>query len=456
MLKLKVLSIIFFLCLSITTHGQEKLLTIEQFIDLAQKNDPDFEKIISEKNKIDFLTDQKLPTRQILLNLQSEYGLVTDNTTRNSKFAASLSKKIIESGTTLTLAQTNTKETNDTEKQTAIKIGQSLYKDFLGRDTRFQKDTIGLEMEIIKLQILDNYENYIADISKNYLDFTQSYMHLKLAKEIYKETLKLEKNVFEKRQKNIATTTDVNRIKLQVILKKEDMTNREIDFSAQKEKMKRIMGHDIGEELPQTNIDLTKIFSLDFDKTILNNNTIRSFKIQQLNEQITSNYHQLSKRNNYPDVNLVASYNYNQDKTRATKTSESEGVIGINVAIPFNNTSGNAEISNEFLKYTQAKIDTRRVSKDIEQKFFEYKKKLTELKTILNLSKEKVHIATSILEDENRRYSYGKIGLEKLIEIKNDFSEYRFKYQTDLINLNKSFLDWLNLKDLLLAKKDFP
>ena len=125
----------------------------------------------------------------------------------------------------------------------------------------------------------------------------------------------------------------------------------------------------------------------------------------------------------------------------------------LNINIPIGDSTAKADKKSELLKFMKSKIERKKVFKDTEQQFKEQKNRLEQLKKKLELSREKVRVAGQILEDEKRRYLYAKLTLERLIEIKNDFAEYRFKYNTDLINFNKSCLEWLNLNDMLLAQK---
>src|SRR5690606_12180368 len=116
---------------------------------------------------------------------------------------------------------------------------------------------------------------------------------------------------------------------------------------------------------------------------------------------------------------------------------------------PLGDTLAQANTRNAALTTMKAKLEVESIKNQIKRDLATLKVQLDRAKEKLNLSKKKVALTERILKDEERRYTYGGITLDRLIEIKNDFAAYRFQYQNDLINYNRSILDWVNLNDRL-------
>jgi hypothetical protein len=108
------------------------------------------------------------------------------------------------------------------------------------------------------------------------------------------------------------------------------------------------------------------------------------------------------------------------------------------------------KIKEEVMNLKKSNLALISISRQLEKNRREISKSLSSWKGRLNLSQQKVKVTERIFKEESRRYKYGKITLEKLIETRKDFSEYRFKYFSDRIAYNKILIDWLNFKDVLI------
>ena len=125
---------------------------------------------------------------------------------------------------------------------TQFRIEQSLYKNFLGRDVRLKKISLKHEKELGKLKVLEEYEEYLLLLANAYLDYQKAYLDAKLSEKIYHESLKLERNVRNKLKSKIANRTDMNRSRLLVLLKKEDLINKKKALDLIKKEVSKLTG----------------------------------------------------------------------------------------------------------------------------------------------------------------------------------------------------------------------
>ena len=117
-------------------------------------------------------------------------------------------------------------------------------------------------------------------------------------------------------------------------------------------------------------------------------------------------------------------------------------------------SKGNAESKIAKIEQHRAQFKKEETALQIDKNLTDLKSELNELEEKVTINKRKIEISNQILQDEQRRYTYGKIDLEKFIEISNNYAEYRFKYQASIVDLGKAIFKLYALKDQLIEIKD--
>jgi outer membrane protein TolC len=363
-------------------------------------------------------------------------------------FSGELRKEIIESGTTLSIGQSKTKRADREENTTELRLEQSLYKNFLGRDVRLKKSSLEDEQKIENLRMTENYDDYILKMANIYLDFKKSFFNMSLSEAIYNESKKLEKNVKEKYRSKVATRTDLHRIELLVVLKKEDFLIKKRALDIYKADIEKISGMKINEYKPKY------LKKMQFKESPISLADIRSLKILELEEERLKKEEVLQGRSNDPALNLIAGYNKDDSKRFSSTVKRNETVIGLRLQIPLADTKGNAAKKIAINNYYKAQLSKKSAILDFELNQSKALLKVEELSERVKSSDLKLALTKKILKEEEKRYRYGKIELEKLIETKNEYSQYRFENQEDIIDYNKSVLAYYELADQLIEMKE--
>lgn len=428
------------------------VLSLTEFLSRAEKNDPNFERILSEKQRLKFLVDAGLPTRQLLINAQQEYGFSTESGDRTSVLSVGVSKTIIETGTELSVERTNTERPDREEELTEIRLEQALWNNFLGRDTRLLKDSLEDQKKIVYLQILESYEDYLGEMAKLYLDYSQAHIELRLAEEIHKESLNLQKNVVAMRRKNIANSTDVARANLQVLLAKEDVLNKKTDLETQREKVRLVIGGAEPPSVPEVDINLSKELGFRKPEGEIDYSKLRSIEEAMLLEKVGEKNLKLTRRGGAPDLNLVLGYNMDDSSRFGTRVQRDESVVGLSLRLPFGDSVTKANIQASSLDLLQSQLDRITLERSLKNQAIDLRNQLLRSYEMLELSREKVKLTEQIYREENRRYQRGTLTLDTLIEVRRDLTQYRFQYQSDLVTHNKIVIDWLNFTDSLLKR----
>src|SRR5690606_23232986 len=127
--------------------------------------------------------------------------------------------------------------------------------------------------------------------------------------------------------------------------------------------------------------------------------------------------------------------------------------LGVNLEVPIWDTQSNATASIAFVDQLKSELDKKATLNDLQKQWADLKVQLLEVTERLNVSRKKVEITQRILKDEERRYQVGKFDIERVIEVKNDFTAYRFQLQSDLVEYNKLLLNWFALNDVLIDRR---
>jgi len=443
----KILLLSCFMTLNVPlASSSEKALSIKEFLTLAKKNDPNFTKIISDREKLTFIVDLGLPSRKAVVSLKNEHGLSSSDSENTSILSGSISKDIIESGTNLSISHTKTTSTDRKEDLTEIRLEQSLYKNLLGRDVRLKKQALVNEEEITRLEVLENYENYLDSILGQYFNFKKAIIDKNLSKKAYEETIKLRNNVKLKKSKKIASQTDLDKAELQVLVRKEDLLSKEEQLQTSTNSIQRIIGYT--RAIPSVHADNLldkKLYELN-----LNENTktsdLRQEKISSLRQSIATKEQTLARRSYDPSLSLIGGYNIDNSST----TNRNEAIIGLKIDIPIGDTKSSADFLNKSLSVAQSNLDLDITIKDLEKQKSITKAKLLKTKEKVDVSKEKLKLMERIVRSEEKRYQYGKVDLDRIIEINSDFFGYKAQYQSNILDYNRIVLSWLSLNDKLI------
>jgi outer membrane protein TolC len=440
--------IIFVLMLFISPHvAFGDTLSLEKFIELAKKHDPQFKVIFSDEEKLKYLKDQALPSDSTIFSLSKEYGVSSDDKANTSEFTGRLSQDISQTGTQFSVSHSNAIRPDREENVTKLRIEQSLYKNMFGRDVRLLMKTLGYEEELVRLQILGNYQEYLLNLFNNYFDFKQTYLDALLAQNILSDAKSLHQNVQRKYTSKIATSTDVHRSELMLLLREEELIAKDVRYKSQQQMIMSVAGLD--ETLnPNTQKNYYQLMEQNQkEKSIEQLQLLQMVTLKELQaiEQVT-----LKDRHDDPSLSLVAGYNKDNSRRFATTVDRDETVVGLKLDIPFGDGQAQAEAGLAKIESFKASLNKRKTMIDLQEKRKRSYEEVKQLKARLELAQKKVLIMEKIQKEDERRYLIGKIDLERLIEIKNDFAKYRYELQAQELAYSKALVQWYVLNDQLI------
>ena len=427
-------------------------LSILKAVEVYKSTDPTFQTLKLEEQKLDYMVDEALPTRALTMSFAGEKGFTSDSDLNTEVLSGEIEKDFIETGTSFSVAHTQTKRPDREENVTELRIEQSLYSNAFGGDTRILKTRLEEEKKLADLRVQESLDQYHASIIKKLLDYDRSVNAIELARYQRSEAEKLTQMVNEKRKSNIASDTDFKRSTLQVITSEKEILD--------KTKEREVILAELRAFSSQKQIDIslkkdaTKEFIERIEKKIslTESDTHPANKVAKVSKDIAKKNIELANRLTRPDLRLVAGYNVDDSTRFGSQISREEKVLGLKFVIPFGDTKTKATKERVTIDALVQEASAKQVLRNYQWKVNELKVQIKDLKKRLSISDREVSLLRSILSDENRRYQIGRIDLENLIEVRSRFALARNQVAQVRLDYASLLIDWMVLHGELTDK----
>jgi len=427
--------------LSTPLSARDTMLSMEDFISKSMENDTQFHAILDEHMTLAYDHILYAPIPELTLSVDSGFAL---------DFNDSGTHRI---DVTQTHPQTG-KEYRADYTQSSSGIGTSTFsfsqdiaKNAFGASAILEQSLQELETEIAHIQLVEAYEDYLAELINVYYTWIRQYESIRLAKAALIENEKVLESIKNRRLRKIADDTDVNKLTLQTLTKREQLIDLEQAYRETTNTITRSLGLD-----PDTEIAPNSTFTLDqmpdkrpLSLDELNTESRTNTLLSTLKKQSAVEYNQAT-RNLLPSIALSSSL---------VHSTETYGEIGVSIDLPISNAVAKAE--QRVAEINQGKVVNETLSVETQL--------ITDLSTIysaMQRQKEKIRIASekkrlskAILEAESDNYSFGKISLNDYISAVNGYDTSRFEEIDRRISYQRLSLEWKRLTDTLLSTSEF-
>jgi outer membrane protein TolC len=301
-----------------------------------------------------------------------------------------------------------------------------------------------IKTDIAKYQLVEAYEDYLAELIQLYYTWMRQYESLLLSRSAYQDNQAVFKSILNRQQKKIANDTDVNKLKLQMLAKKEQMIVFEQDYLQTSHQIKRVMGINNTDGIqPDTQIELDP----------LPDSIAQSLKNVQLNSRTFIILEKLKKQRVLETDRLF------QDILPSARISasvvdslETEGFVGVSVTIPMNNKRSKGKYALSKINRQKNQMETITIVEQLKTNIQNIYYALYSQQKLIDIASEKRELAFQILESETENYSYGKITLNDYIIAVNRYDSARFDEIERKIAYQKLNVEWQRLTDRLVIK----
>lgn len=439
--------------ISAEMENSSRKLSLDDFVKLVCKNDRYFQEIMIDEIIAKYGKVLDLPVRDLIIDVAGQYDIATTKDGENSpQTSISLSKLFPKSGTEISASYgiSFSSINNRTRSMLAVGISQPIIQNAFGRANRIVDKIEGMEYDIIKHQVVEAYEDYLAQLIGLYYNWYAAYANLKAGKTFYKEYEILLNNIKERQASKIALQTDVNKIELQVLSKKESLLTLTSDYNY----IVNMIKHSIGSEEniePEDPVMYKKNevdFEKDYNDFILKSRTYDILKLVEQKDKL-----ELKKYADalLPSADLFLGYSI-YGENFALESDRGKFYIGINMEYPITGEKHRAmkKISQQELKKTL--ISFTNTHSEIYTDILNLYSQLEKEKKLVDLYERKISIAEDILKDEKQNYSYGRIKLNDLITARNTLEEVKVDKIYHVIQHHLLLIEWQRITDTLVNK----
>jgi len=433
-----------------------RVITMKEFIERATENDTEFEEILIDELPLQYRKDLNLPAGDIILEVKGQYDLFLSQDREEPEATVSLSKLFPYAGTELTAEYKSTPSFSSTTNSSefTFTISQPIAENAFGKATRLRDKIIGVEIDVIKHQVVEAYEDYLATVMVAYFEWYESYENLKIGQSSYDQNLKLMNNIKERQKSSIALPIDVNKINLQVLAKKEKLVDLQEKYQNALNFIKKALRYTADEEPlpaePGLYKDLSISFESDFDHFKRNS---RTYQILKLLENKSSFEVDKNADDLLPSINLLLGYNV-AGKDFQIKNEENMAFAGISMEWPFPDQVERAEYETSKITFDKQKLTTAnthyKLYTDIKNLF----QTINREEQLGKIAREKIGLALSVLDDETENYSFGKVTINDYIDAVNVLDNNRFNQVIHDAQYRKFTIEWLRITDQLIGKKE--
>ncbi|MCB0272673.1 MAG: TolC family protein [Bdellovibrionales bacterium] len=443
--------IIFLFIFLIVDYALAETVTVKDYLELLLQSDVEYERIVKDLEKKNYVVNAGLPTKEFLLDVQNEYGIVLGDGQTTSTLGTSLSKEFVQSGTRASAYFNKNKQIGRDEKTTGVRIEQPVLFNAFGSTSRLTKNKLTQEEEIIYLQVVQAFEDYVEKKVQEYLDLQLDYVKLQAAYELEKQAKVLEKNILEKNKSNIARSLDVDRITLQRLEAQESVLQTQTSF----EDKLRAIGQVIGRSLPP-DVVITEVQNFESDVQTIPSlvQSSRTLEIAKKQTLILKDQALLQKRGLVPELDLVLGFNRDESTRFNVSADRNEFVIGFDASLPLGDSQGKALLKTASLEASIAQMDEMLLQRNIEIELATLRSQIEKQRKSVDIAKEKSKLSERIAKEEIKRYNRGQIDIEQLVDAQYQRAQHQFAMIESSVTLSKLIFQWKNRTDQLLKKED--
>lgn len=454
------ISVCLHLCLALPgflptlAQAAEQPLTLSEFVQLAAKNDPAFEAILIDRLALQYRRDILLPDRDLILEVKHQYQYYIDQDRSSPQTSLSLGKLFPFSGADVSLSYSKAWSSASATDESTLQflISQPIARNAFGKGLKMQDKIIGIENDVLRYQIIEAYEDYLASLTAAYYNWYSAYENLKVGQAALNSNMKLLDNILERQRQKIALPIDVNKMELSLTAKRENLVVLQEIYDSLSNLVLKSVGHP-GEAQYIPVEPPTPAQAVQFDQDYRQfTEDSRTYRMLRLLEQQGTLEVAKAADDLLPSTNLLLGYQVDGEDW-GIRNPDRSYFAGISLRWPIGRTVDKA-------KYEIAKIEQKKTLLSNRNKYEELQTNLRNLyqqivreQQLVAISEKKIRLAEAVLRDETENYSFGKVTLNDYIFAVNSVDENRFKYTEHTVARNKLMVEWLRLTDRLVDEQ---
>ncbi len=428
-------------------------ITVKDYIELLRTKDTEVRRYVHQRMQARFQTDLNLADSAWVFSLTNTHGIAIGQQPTTRRTDVSLTKNIRTTGTDLELGFNKNTLADRQEEVQSIQLRQSLLRNFFGQQIRTQEKGLDLQNQVTLWQVVETYEDYFAEKLGQYLDFVLAWQNYQTATQQLKDIGSIWKEMQQRKRSNIALSVDMHRAEVEKIQYERNLLEAKQDMQRlQKLLMARIDGHSsnfqpgaevpwVGEEIP---------FEEERREFLQSGRTMQIHKARIESAEL---FKDATKREYYPEAQLILGYNQDRSQRFATLINREEKVIGFNFTYQFDSSQRGAQVTQARYNLQQAELQNLSERKQVTTLIDNLRDQIVLQKQRVDLLKRQVRVAKKLIQGETRRFRKGRIDLETLINTQNSYHKARYDLTAQEVLLARHTLNWKVLVDRLVSSQ---
>lgn len=431
--------------------ADEHPLPLREFIELATKNDPAFEAILIDHIAIQYRRDSLLPDRDLILDVKHTHHFYLDQDRNSPVSSLSLSKLFADTGTDVSLSYDKAYSTASSSDESTLQllVSQPIARNAFGKSNRLQDRIIGIENEVLRYQVTEAYEDYLAGLTMTYYNWYSAYENLKVGQASLESSKKLLANILERRRQKIALPIDVNKMKLALTGRQENLVVLQEIYDNYSNLVSKSLANKnqvdyvpVKPESPGGDIQ----FAHDYQRFV---DSSRTYRVLRLLEQQGTMEVAKAADDLLPSTNLLLGYQVD-GKDWGINNPDRSFFAGISLKWPIGRTVDKARHKLAEIEHKKTLLSNRNKFEELHTNLKSLYLQIQREQELIKVSEEKGRLAEAILRDEGENYSFGKVTLNDYIFAVNSVDENRFRLTEHTVARKKLLVEWLRLTDQLV------
>jgi multidrug efflux pump subunit AcrB/outer membrane protein TolC len=427
--------------LSNSVEAKESKLNLKEFIEKAIQNDPKIHAILLDNLKLQYNQNYYVDAEELFFSALTGFTIDKNDIQNNSSLR--LTHIIPHRGQELSGSYI-INPNNDETDTLGFTFSQDIARNAFGKSIQLDTAIQVIQNDVTRYQIIEAYEDYLAQIMTLYYNWIRHYESYQLAISSYKENKKVLDSVIKRQKQKIADDSDVNKVKLLLWGKEDQLTRTERNYLQSTLQIQQIIRWTNDAKLiPDTTFMLDKIPQNINEELIILKNKSRSFKLLDLFKEKGIKEQDRSARDLMPSLAINASV-YQDDNT--------ESAVWASLEFPLKNKQSKADLELKKINLTKIKLTNNSTQYYLENSLSTLYIALESQEKLINSAEHKTTLAKHILIRETENYSYGKINLNDYIDAVNRFDISRFDEIDQKISFQQLSIEWKRLSDTLIDK----
>ncbi|MFC1592868.1 efflux RND transporter permease subunit, partial [Candidatus Omnitrophota bacterium] len=429
-----------------------RILPLDEFIQSASLKDANFEEILIDELKLKYKKALGMPAGDLVLSLKNQHNFFFAPDDDGSENTVSLSRLFPYAGTTLTAEYDSSLSTSTRKVSSEFTayISQPIARNAFGRNTRLLEKIIGVEMDVANFQIVEAYEDYLATLIQLYYNWYSAFENVNTAQNSYNENSKLLENIKEREKHKIALPVDVNKVSLQVAAKEEGLVTLKNKYDEYLNLIKESIRYggegELRPEQPSFYDDMMINFKAGYE--IFNASSRTSQILAMLEDKASLEINKYADQL-LPSIDIIAGYSI-EGSGHEIKDRERMVFAGVSMDWPLPGQAERAEYETSKIDFKKTKLSSENIRLRLSTNLNNLYDQIEREKKLISLAQEKITYAESIVEDDRKNYSLGRITLNDIIDEVNKLEDNKFNKIYHEIQLKRLIVEWLRLTDQLV------